>query len=401
MNFVCFICEKKFSELDVTIHHLKIIHIVKDNVHEIKCVANNGCGKKYASFKSMRAHAMLCVKTKQNIPENLEDDCLVEPLYNETFELFPEPETEADTGLIVPVIECPSNVKKADFTNNPNEFEPSLNDIIETFIADVFSLKLNDKNTDFIFKLLERLVSTVGTVLFTNKSITHETLIGIMSGKFRAVNSQRKRQHFFAERDSFIQPQLKAIGTHWEMKRDKNTGIALPTQVQSTFPYVPISKTLITLFDRADFKKLYLDYNSSGTGNISEKHICEKGRYRDFCCSEMFSKNELFSKETNSIQIQIFFDGFELCDPLKPRAGVHTQLGVYFTVRNLPHKLAYNQNNIHLVALIHCLDFKTKHTDYNNLWDLIVNDISFLENTGIILDSNTTLKGIIYFFYKF
>lgn len=45
-----------------------------------------------------------------------------------------------------------------------------------------------------------------------------------------------------------------------------------------------------------------------------------------------------------------------------------------------------------LVALLHADDFKTKKTDFNVVWRLIVKDIGYLEHFGINIDDERTIK---------
>lgn len=101
-----------------------------------------------------------------------------------------------------------------------------------------------------------------------------------------------------------------------------------------------------------------------------------------------------------SIQIQLSIHGFEPCDGMKPKTGIHNQLAVYFVIRKLPPELAYDPNNIHLVVMCNENDVKTKQTDYNNIWDVIVRDVMTLETEGIYLDQNTNLRGEINFAFK-
>lgn len=122
--------------------------------------------------------------------------------------------------------------------------------------------------------------------------------------------------------------------------------------------------------------------------------MCEDDVYMDFCCGSVFKSNELFRKHPNSIQIQLFFDGFEICDPLKSRSNKYNQLGVYFTIRNLPPQFAYCLSNIHTVALVNESDLKKSETDYTNIFEVIVRDVQVLETTGIDINPNLNLKGI-------
>lgn len=134
-------------------------------------------------------------------------------------------------------------------------------------------------------------------------------------------------------------------------------------------------------------KEIYFSYNDE------KKHSCQQNIYEDFCCSAMFKRNKLFVEHPNSLQLQIFIDSFEVCDPLKTKANKHTQIGIYFAIRNMPPELAYNQENIHLIALCNVNNLKPSHVDYNDLWERIVQEIRVLETSGITLDNGDILRG--------
>jgi hypothetical protein len=185
----------------------------------------------------------------------------------------------------------------------------------------------------------------------------------------------------------FVKPEEKLIGTHWNMCRLKDSNRFVPEHVQSTFQYVPITNTIKSLFSDSDFRDQYFNYNRT-------KHNCVDGAYNDYCCGRIFKQNALFQDFPNSLQIQIFLDGFEVTHPLKSSTNIHAQIGFYFTILNLQHKHAYNLNNVHLVALINANDLKKKETDYNSVWDIIVKDLSILETIGIDVNENTNIKGI-------
>lgn len=52
-----------------------------------------------------------------------------------------------------------------------------------------------------------------------------------------------------------------------------------------------------------------------------------------------------------------------------------------------------NLKNIYLICLCNGNDLKTKHTDFNNLWQIIVKEIKYLEEFGIDVNDNLNVKG--------
>lgn len=63
MDLRCFKCNKKCLDLPEAIKHLKIIHLIKENVDDIFCLRPN-CKKSYRTFKTLKAHIDKC--TQQN-----------------------------------------------------------------------------------------------------------------------------------------------------------------------------------------------------------------------------------------------------------------------------------------------------------------------------------------------
>lgn len=389
MNFKCYICSEKFHTLDITINHLKIIHMIKDNFHQIKCIVDTNCDREYASFKALRAHVKSCINSIKIDAINSKSSEINED--NEILgQVIPE-----HHEFVVPRIDVlgPTPANSSEFVFGEKRTDENIDEFIDSIISDIIMLNLNNKATDAVFKLCEKLVKNLNKFRFGNRNF--DSMSEYVSAKLHSMNSHQKREKFFNNIENFIKPDEKAIGLRWEMKKDSASGLHLPTQIQSKFQFVSVVKTLISFFDQEEFKQLYMNYNlnNSSVPDISRKHVCEPGLYRDFCCGKIFKDNELFKMNPESIQLQFFVDGFDPCDALKSRANVHSQVGIYFTIRNLPHRYAFSQNNIHLAAMCHANDLKTKHTDYNDLWKEIVKEISFLERTGIVLDSENTLKG--------
>lgn len=171
-----------------------------------------------------------------------------------------------------------------------------------------------------------------------------------------------------------------AIGTHWETHREFGLELIVANHKQSSFQYVPITKTLQSLFSRHEFRQSYFDYNNVISG---KKHKCVDGVFEDFCCGHVHRNNKLFQNHPGSLQIQLFTDGFEMCDALKSKANLHPQVAFYFAMSK-PSKHAFNTKNIHLVTLCNADYLKSEQTD----------DLAQLENIGIEIADGFQLKGI-------
>lgn len=105
-----------------------------------------------------------------------------------------------------------------------------------------------------------------------------------------------------------------------------------------------------------------------------------------------FIKYLFFQINKNAIQIQLYFDEFEVCSPLGSKAGIHKIGAFYFTINNFPIHINSRLQNIFLVAL--CYNANIKEFGLNPVLEVIVNEIKVLEKQGVFIESlNTDIKG--------
>lgn len=130
---------------------------------------------------------------------------------------------------------------------------------------------------------------------------------------------------------------------------------------------------------------MYFQYNAQNDNENDEV-------YSSFKDGSIYKNHQFFQDNPNCIQIQIAFDDFEPCSPLQSKANRHKICATYFIIRNLPTEFQSKLDNVYVLFLCNADDIKTKTTDFNNLWQLIVEDILFLEEAGINVDAHTNIK---------
>lgn len=119
------------------------------------------------------------------------------------------------------------------------------------------------------------------------------------------------------------------------------------------------------------------------------------GLYSDFTSGSNFRSNELFSAYPDSLQIVLATDDFDVCNGLGSKATMHKLCPVYMSIKNMPHHLTSKLDSISLVSLCYSDDLNTEYTDFNDIWRLIVKDISILEN-GIDIGGKILRGTVIY-----
>lgn len=187
--------------------------------------------------------------------------------------------------------------------------------------------------------------------------------------------------------NKFVEPEERSTGYKFKRIFDENAGCTLLKTVQTTFQFVPITKTLTALFSDTSFENAYMNFNTG------KNHACEQGAYVDFCCGSAFKTNEFFTLNPLAIQIRLFTDDFEPCDPLKSKAGAHKITAFYFQINNFPKNQLSKTENIHLVALSDASDSKSELSDAQNVIETIIADLKTLETKGIVTGNDNCLKG--------
>lgn len=139
---------------------------------------------------------------------------------------------------------------------------------------------------------------------------------------------------------------------------------------------------------RTDFRNVYLYGDASDNDDKSTP-----GVYAAFSDGEIYGNSEFYATNPNALQINIGTDDFTIVNPLNPSAANHSVNGTYFIIRNLHHKYSSRTNNVFLISLCFSDDLKTKETDFNDIWKMIVHEIKILENDGIIIGDGIKIKG--------
>lgn len=267
---------------------------------------------------------------------------------------------------------------------------------------EINNLKIPEVRINKIYQQTHELIrefsSFIGKLLEQNTGYSSLEAIDVAKNYFcdrlKMCDTTFKRQKQAENCSNYVKPQEFVVGTHFEMKRIKGDNKSVPELLPSKGHYIPITETLRSLFKNDNtFRDLYDKFN--GSHSKDRDHVCESGIYRGFCCGSVFKNNKLFQDYPDSIQIRLATDDFTIANPLGPAASIHSLTAVYFSIQNLPTELLSKIDNIYIVALVHADDIKTKETDYNDIWRMIVRDIGYLEEFGIEIENGHQMRATV------
>lgn len=119
------------------------------------------------------------------------------------------------------------------------------------------------------------------------------------------------------ENHLYVAPLELALGLRNDVCKGQRLNVAVARLFQSKFHFIPISKTVMSLFQRDDFRKAYKDFN------CTIGHRTVEGVYTDYSSGNRFRSNELFSQYPNSLQIELSTDDFDVCNGIGSKASMH------------------------------------------------------------------------------
>lgn len=187
---------------------------------------------------------------------------------------------------------------------------------------------------------------------------------------FGPLRSSYCRKLFFRTNYKFIEPIPISLGRN---DSDK----------ESSFYYVPILESIQILLQNKDIQSIINRENK-----ISQEHCI----YSDLFDGEVFKKNDFFQNNKN-LQIILFQDAFEICNPLGSSKLKHKILAIYMTLGNLPPWLRTKVEHINLVALIY--EKQVKDFSFDKCLNRILTDLKTLETTGIQVN-NEVFNGSLF-----
>lgn len=272
---------------------------------------------------------------------------------------------------------------------------PSDDSCIGVLLNELSDIKMNHSDKDKVFRILIEITKQTckisSSLIEENNGMNSLHAVNAASdyvcGEMETYKSRYKRRKKMRSNPLYIEPSEKAVGVRVEMIFDKSAGEERPCLIQSSLQYVSIIETLKSFFACPENREMYVKYQ--------EDHRCDSNTFGCFRCGDLFKQSPFFQENPYAIQFQFATDDLEICTALGSKSNTHKVCAVYMVIKNLPSKYLSRLQNIYLVALCNADDLKTKTTDFNNILELIVSEVKYLEETGITLDDGRQLKGTI------
>lgn len=291
--YKCFLCTKEFNDEKIIVAHIKFNHFIKDNTIQMKClVKGNSCTNGFYSFATLKSHLKQCPAKKtehqnvldlnavKDIPTQKEQTFITDPKITSnrienrdnyfTFEgmIPPEDDSPEHSQTILDNVDSTSLGK----CGQTNKFDENMMDsFLGSLNNQISNLKMTHEQTTSIYNLCSQLSENIHEFI---KYLLEEDngfnalkalLVSskLINSKLAECSTVYKRTKQFHSNPLYVAPQELGLGVRFNMSRADNLCIAVPRLIQCKFHYIPITDTIISLFQREDFRKAYFEHNSS------------------------------------------------------------------------------------------------------------------------------------------
>lgn len=136
---------------------------------------------------------------------------------------------------------------------------------------------------------------------------------------------------------------------------------------EETIMYVPFLQSLAQLFSNKEVAKLIL----------KEPNYCKAGVYYDICDGQLYRNDRFFMEKPDALQVIIYHDAVEVCNPLGSHAGRHKVDMFYYTLGNLHPKVRSKHCAVRLLGIANAK--LVKKYGYNAVLQPMLADIKKLE----------------------
>ncbi|XP_033097594.1 uncharacterized protein LOC117101675 [Anneissia japonica] len=190
---------------------------------------------------------------------------------------------------------------------------------------------------------------------------------GVFAEAYEQLKSDYRRKEYYKHKFKFVNP------VAFNLNRNENNEL-------NSFYYIPLLETIKNVLEVDENFSKMLSPPDTGSMFLSG-----------------FSDGYLFKKLQFAepwIRIILYYDDFEVVNPIGAHRGKHKIAGIYFTIDNLGVHSNSKTDSVFLLLLCRSKDFT--HENLPEILSPLIEDLSSLENEGIDVN-NHRLKGSLVF----
>ncbi|XP_061712672.1 uncharacterized protein LOC133521619 [Cydia pomonella] len=384
----CFICKLVISSIKDLCHHFKYMH-GNHSFDYYEC-AEERCNRKYFLINSFKKHLKIhtsisddaeYLNAHQNVNNFNSDNLIQHNNCNEAISEFSDLSTAHDSGTAQTAIDFESSVLK--FTANLHA-----NTLIPRNVVQYVTENMNTLVSDSVIKPLQNMLSQC----LSQRQISAEwagrlqSHLDKFSDSFEDVRSEHVRFALFKEKGTYIEPEEYVLGQRLETSYANNSFKLVPTT--STGQFIPLRHVLKKFLESSnDYQQITQHYNDLKSSNCDViQNIVQGSEWRKMVTS---CSGQIV------LPLGLYFDDYEVGNPLGSRAGVHKLGAVYISILCLPPHYLSKLQNIFLALLFHSFD--RQHFGNRVTFGPIISELNFLSRQGIDLTFSDGTHSKVFF----
>lgn len=224
-------------------------------------------------------------------------------------------------------------------------------------------------SNDSLTLQLEDVLSKGGVNEKTVDSITSLVQQNHLLKCFDDLSSICKRKQYYKNELNYVEPITIVLGLSRLNQKE-------------VYHYLPILKTLKFLLVQESILSEILNPPT------------DNNYYTDFKDGLIFKKHPLFSTNTSSLQIFLYCDEFEVCNPLGVNRKVHKLIAFYYVLGNIHPKFRSTVDNIQLVLL--CKNTYVKKYGLKKVVEPLIKDLEKLRTSGVLVNNSVFYGDLAY-----
>ncbi|KAL4710135.1 hypothetical protein ACJJTC_016537 [Scirpophaga incertulas] len=229
-----------------------------------------------------------------------------------------------------------------------------------------------EKSEIFLFNKFYSMVAPQQNVKDIDTAI--KKTLQISSNTFRAFDTEYKCLKHFKQLGTYLESREVVIGQRLETKQTF-TGFSM-VPVPCTEQIFPLRDILEFFFSINNVLKDTLDYlNCIMKNPFGIENIVQGSVWKEKINSELEKENEMI------LPIVVYFDDFEVGNPLGSHAGIHKLGGVYVSLPCLPPHYVSQLQHIFILALFHSSD-RLKFGN-NVVFSKVIDELNNLKDKGV------------------
>ncbi|CAI6367798.1 unnamed protein product [Macrosiphum euphorbiae] len=189
-------------------------------------------------------------------------------------------------------------------------------------------------------------------------------------------NTEYKRIKYFTELGTYIPPREYVVGERLTETRKKTFSLV---SVHCTAQFIPIRDVLKNFFQIKNLLSNTLDYMNEC--KLNEKILL------NFLQGSVWKDKDKYHEYQTVVPIFLFFDDYEIGNPLGSHSGIHKLRAVYLSIPCLPPHQKSSLNTIFLALLFHSSD-RQKFGNNVILFKPLIDELNYLRNTGIEIETD-------------